>query len=83
VVEESGTACAEDCALVPHHRLVHPGAVDVAAQETPSTVVLGGEAVAVVHEPRRTIPRQVAVGIAGQRRGANAVMPDDQRYLKT
>jgi hypothetical protein len=33
--------------LVPDEGLVHPGAVDIAAQQAPGAVVLGDEAVAV------------------------------------
>jgi hypothetical protein len=46
-VEIPAAGCADARTFVPHHRLVHPGAVDVAAQQAPSAVVLGDEAVAV------------------------------------
>ena len=46
-----GHCSADARALVPHHRLVHPGAVDVAAQQASSAVVLGDEAVAVESSP--------------------------------
>jgi len=47
VVVESGTDCDEGCPLVPRYRLVHPGAVGVAAQQASNAVVLGNETVAV------------------------------------
>jgi hypothetical protein len=45
-VQIAAVGCTNPRALVPHHRLVHPGAVDVAAQQAPGAVVLGDEPIA-------------------------------------
>jgi hypothetical protein len=51
----AAVGCTDARTLVPHHRLVHPGAVDIAAQQAPSAVVLGDETIAVVAPPRTLV----------------------------